>query len=80
MSRKQKYFKPRQVRVPDQTIQQPLSITFDHFTFDPATGKRTKFLSRKEVKFDKSDDLADYYEANCHHDKLTDFYPPKEKV
>lgn len=78
MSKKMRYAKPRKVNLPDQAAKQPFSIVFDHYTTS-ASGKRDKFLIRKEVKFDSVEDMADYYEQNCHQSHISEFYPPKEK-
>ena len=78
MSKKMRYPKQRKVRLPDQEGRLPYSITFDHYTTSPS-GKRDKFLIRKEVKFDRVEDLADYYEQNCHQSHIVEFYPQPEK-
>lgn len=74
MSRKnRKNFIPRvrKVRVPDQAGNLPFSVTFDHYVVSP-TGKRDKFVERKTVKFDRTEDLADYFEQNCHQSQIAD--------
>jgi hypothetical protein len=73
-----KYAKQRKIKLPDQSVKQDYSIIFDYCVFNSATGKRDKVLERKEVKFASAEDMADYYEQNCHHSKVNDFYPKQE--